>query len=230
MLFVVVVDTGDRLHARIVCGAGDHRVGIGLIPVQDAAHEGRDQEHAGVGAGSRLAESEQQGQVAVDALPLQLFGGADALPGGGGLDQDALAADAGLFIHTDQLARPLHGGVAVERQAGVHLGGNPSRHDGEYLATHIHREAVAAVGQLFLVGTPLGAGPVARCVQQSGVVGQGGGLQQQRGVGGGILRVKAPDGLDIAGVGHHVGHRLELFEFTHAWFSFTPGPAPRPGQ
>ena len=90
---VVGVDAPHRQHA----GIGLARVGpaAGLdVPVEDAADEGRDQERAGVGGGRRLDEREQQREVAVDALALQHLGGADALPGRGELDQDALAADA----------------------------------------------------------------------------------------------------------------------------------------
>ena len=47
--------------------------------------------HAGLGAGHGLGEAEQQGEVAVDAFLLEHLGGLDAFPGGGDLDQDALA-------------------------------------------------------------------------------------------------------------------------------------------
>ena len=62
-----------------------------LVPVVDAADERRDQRHAGLGAGHGLGEAEQQRQVAVDAFALEPLGGADAFPGAGDLDQDALA-------------------------------------------------------------------------------------------------------------------------------------------
>ena len=62
-----------------------------LVPVEDAAHERRDELDAGLGAGHRLGEGEEQREVAVDALLLEFGGGLDALPGGGDLDQDALA-------------------------------------------------------------------------------------------------------------------------------------------
>src|SRR5690606_2164632 len=40
----------------------------------------------------------------------------------------------------------------------------------------------------------------------------GGGLEQQRGVGGGVHRLEAGDGLDVAGVGDDGGQGAELFE------------------
>jgi hypothetical protein len=45
----------------------------------DLAGKGRDQEHRRVGAGHRLGQREQQGQVAVDMLALEGFGRPDAL-------------------------------------------------------------------------------------------------------------------------------------------------------
>ena len=64
------------------------------IPVVDPADERRDQRDARLGAGDGLGKAEEQRQVAVDALFLEPLGGADAFPGRGDLDQDALAIDA----------------------------------------------------------------------------------------------------------------------------------------
>jgi hypothetical protein len=47
--------------------------------------------HAGIGAGDRLRQREQQGQIAVDAFLFQHLRGAYAFPCGGDLDQHALA-------------------------------------------------------------------------------------------------------------------------------------------
>lgn len=51
-----------RLVALAVC--------VLLVPVQDAADEGRDQSDLGLGAGHGLSEREQQRHVAVDAVLL----------------------------------------------------------------------------------------------------------------------------------------------------------------
>ncbi len=56
------------------------------------------------GAGDGLMHTKQQRHVAVDAFLLQDLGGADAFPGGGELDEDALAGDAGLIVEGDDLA------------------------------------------------------------------------------------------------------------------------------
>jgi hypothetical protein len=50
----------------------------------------------------------------------QLFGGADAFPGGGDLDQHPVAADAGGFVQRDQLrARATVAAVSKDRRAST---------------------------------------------------------------------------------------------------------------
>lgn len=97
-LLVVLVDCLD---------GGDTGVGIlgvllllgGLVPVEDTADEGRDEEGAGLGGTDGLGEREEEGQVAVDAVvALEDLGGLDTLPGGGDLDQDAVLGDALLLV------------------------------------------------------------------------------------------------------------------------------------
>ena len=100
--FLVVVE--DLLHgfdARVVL-FGVVLLGVGFVPVQNAADEGGDEEGAGFGGGDGLDEREHEGQVAVDAvLALQLVGGLDAFPGRRELDQDAGFVDAFLFVELD---------------------------------------------------------------------------------------------------------------------------------
>ena len=96
-LLVVGIDLGHRSHAGIV------RTGVGglvpaaagrlLVPVVDAADEGRDQSNPRFAASHRLAQREQQRQVAMDAFVLENARRLDALPGGRDLDQHALAAE-----------------------------------------------------------------------------------------------------------------------------------------
>jgi hypothetical protein len=85
------------MHAGVL-GALEVLAGVFLVPVEDAADEGRNEGDAGLGRRDGLVQAEEQRQVAVDAFLLQDFGGADALPGGGDLDEDAVAADAGLVV------------------------------------------------------------------------------------------------------------------------------------
>ncbi|MNM93787.1 hypothetical protein D3C81_1061710 [compost metagenome] len=201
---VVVVDTSDRLHARVF-GAHVFLAGALLVPVVDTAHERRNQEHPGIGAGLGLGEGEQQGEVGLDAFLLQLLGGANAFPGRRQLDQHAVAANAGGFVQLDQLARLGQQRGFIERQAGIDLGGDTPRDDLEDARTHGHRELVA--GQ---VDITLGIGLY--LLEQLGVTRDGRRLEQQRRVGGGIDRFQAGDGVQVPGVGDHGGELLELFQ------------------
>lgn len=98
VLFVVVEDLHDGLDARVLLG-GVLLLGLGLVPVEDAADEGGDEESTGLGGGNSLHEGEHEGQVAVDAvLALQDVGGLDTLPGRGELDQHALLLDADFLV------------------------------------------------------------------------------------------------------------------------------------
>ncbi len=80
-------------------------------------------------------QAEEQSEVAVDSLALEDFGGLDALPGGGDLDEDTLAADAGLVVLRDDLARLRDGLVGVVGEARIDLGGDAAGDDGEDLAS-----------------------------------------------------------------------------------------------
>ena len=138
---VVVVDRADRLDAGILLALIVLAGGC-LVPVEDAADEGRDELHAGFGAGNGLGEGEQQGEVAVDAFLFEHFGGLDAFPGGGDLDEDAVAGVAFLFVGGDELARLGDGALGVERKAGVHFGGDAAGDDLEDFQAEEDQDAV----------------------------------------------------------------------------------------
>ena len=77
----------------------------------------------------------------MDPFALQLFGGADAFPGAGDLDEDALAADPGLLVQADELAGLGEGALGVEAEPGIDLGGDPAGNDLEDLAAEGRRRA-----------------------------------------------------------------------------------------
>ena len=141
-LLEVVVDPRHRRDARVLVGGDVRDAAFLLVPVVDAADERRDQRDPGLGAGDRLGEAEQQRQVAVDALVLELLGGPDALPGAGDLDQDALAVDARLLVHADQLAGLGQGALGVEAEAGIDLGRDAAGDDLEDLAAEVDEQLV----------------------------------------------------------------------------------------
>jgi hypothetical protein len=98
VLLVVVEDLNDGLDTGVVGGIV-LLLGVGLVPVEDTADEGRDEVGTGLGGGNGLGKGEHEGQVAVDAvLGLELVGGSDALPGGSELDENALLVNTGLLV------------------------------------------------------------------------------------------------------------------------------------
>ncbi len=145
MTLVVLVDGLDRLHARVVVAAEVGLRLIGLVPVEDTTDEGRDQRHAGIGTGLGLGEAEQQRQVGADAFALELLGGANAFPGGGGLDQDAFLTDAIGGVALDDAVRATDGLVGIEGQTGADLGGDIARHQAGDLGTDIHGHGIDGI-------------------------------------------------------------------------------------
>ena len=141
----VIEDLGHGDHARIL------RAGIALtarallVPIKDAPHERGNQRDTGLGTGHRLGETEQQGEIAMNAILLETLGGADPLPGGGDLDQHPLTPDSGLFIKTDQLMGLRHRGLGVVAQARVHLGGHAAGHDLEDLLAEGHADLIESL-------------------------------------------------------------------------------------
>ena len=88
----------DGLDTGVLLGGVVALVG-GLVPVEDTANEGRDEEGTGLSGSNGLDQREHEGQVAVDAvLELQDVGGLDTLVGGGNLDQDAVLGDTLLLV------------------------------------------------------------------------------------------------------------------------------------
>ena len=204
-LLVVLEDPRDRENAGVL-GRGVALLAGGLlVPVEDAAHEGRDQLHLGVGAGDGLGEGEQQRQVAADAVLAEQARGLDALPGGGDLDQDPVAVDAGGLVERDEMPGLGDGGVGVEAEARVDLGGDATGDDLEDLAAEGHREAVQGGVDIAAVLPH----PVERPVHQVGVLGHGRRLQQQARVGRRVARLEGLDALEVASIGDDEGVSLE---------------------
>ncbi len=199
------IDAHDRRNPGIVLERNVVDLARLLVPVVDAADEGRDERDAGLGAGDGLGEGKQQGQVAVDALFLEPLGGADALPGAGDLDQDALRANPGLGVEGDQLFGLDHGRLGVEGKSGVDLGRYPP---GDVFKDFAPEADEKLVDHRLRIGAGLGQGGVdQRAVAR--VLRRG---EEQRRIGGRVLRFPACDGVDIAGVGNDDGVRFEGVE------------------
>ena len=209
MLFEVVIDIAHRFHPRIFL----HHVRLQrfarLIPVINTPNERGDEINPGLGAGPGLGEGKQQRQVAVDPLFLQHLRGADPLPGGCQLDQDPRLINAHLLIQRHQMASLLDTFLAVEGEPGVHLGGDPSGNAFEDLRAKIDRQLIAGVSHLRFAAATLFFGPGDSVVDEAAIGRQAGGLQQQRGVGGGVFRMVVADGFDVSAVGDHRGELLD---------------------
>ena len=105
VLLVVVVDLADGLNARVILifvgGSGL----VLLVPVQDTADEGRNEGDTSFGASYGLAETEQEGEVAVNVfIALEFTGSLDTLPGRCDLNENAFLGDADGFIKLDQVS------------------------------------------------------------------------------------------------------------------------------
>ena len=71
----------------------------GLVPVEDTADEGGDEESTGLSGSDGLDQGEHEGQVGVDAVvTLEDLGGLDTLPCRGDLDEDTVLGDALLCV------------------------------------------------------------------------------------------------------------------------------------
>ena len=93
-----------------------------FVPVCDAANKWRDQKRINIRTGNRLGHAKEEGKVTVDAFLLQNFGGSNAFPGRGELDENPVFADAARRVIRDDFARTGDGCVCVKGQAGVHFG------------------------------------------------------------------------------------------------------------
>ena len=167
-----------------------------------------------------LMETEEQRHVAVDALLLEDLGGLDAFPGGGELDENAIAGDAGLVVQGDDGARLGDGLVDVVGEAGVDLGGDAAGDDVENLATEGDFEGPEGLrGDVLVRGT--GTGILAHLLQH--VIDDGlilgllcGGGDQRR-IRGGVLRLELLDRVEVAGVGDDGGVCHEAVRVTMPW-------------
>ena len=218
---VVGIDLRHRQHARVFLRRVGSATGVLLVPVKNATNEGRDQRHAGLGAGHRLMQPEKQRQVAMDTFFFQHRRGLNTFPGRGDLDQDAFPRNTGGFVLGDQFAPLGDGRLGIERQARIDFGGHPPGNDLEDFEPEGHRQPVEGQRN-HLCRRRAGAAIAPRLGQR--VVDDGLVLRHlrrrgnQRRIGRGIARRKGFDRPDIAGIGHHHGHLLELFQQTSRHF------------
>ncbi|MND57152.1 hypothetical protein D3C80_482750 [compost metagenome] len=212
MLAKVLQDAAHRVHARLFIRRINN-VWIGLaVPIKNAPYERRDQISPHFSAGPRLDEVEDQRQVALDAVRLQHFRSTHAFPGGGQFDQDAVPTDTGLFVQLDQAPGLGNTRHAIEGKTGIHFGRHASRHKLKNLFAHRNHQAVAGFINGILDADAQATHVTQDLFDQSVVLTGLHCLQNQRRVGGRILRRKAADRVEIAGIGYHNAVLSQLFK------------------
>ncbi len=115
------------------------------------------------------------------------------------------------LIELDQPLGAGDAGAAIKTQARIHFGRDPPRNEGQNLATKTHQQPVHQFIQ--------GAAPEARhgLQQQRAVIGLLHRLEDQRRVGGGVLRLVGLNLFEVAAIGHHGGELFQGIELVHAF-------------
>ncbi|CCJ77799.1 hypothetical protein BN135_2863 [Cronobacter muytjensii 530] len=203
VLFVVLVDFRHGNHARIFLRRILFLVRVGFVPVENTAHERRDQVNARFSARTRLREGEQQSQVTVDAFFFKLLGGADALPGRSELDQNAIVADASVVVEFDQAPGFSDAAFGVIGETRVHFGRDTARDKLQDFQTDVHRQLVSRVYHLLSAIAALAFRPGHRVVDQFAVFRDLCGVKDQRRVSRGILRLVQLHCRDVSSVSNH---------------------------
>jgi hypothetical protein len=193
-LLVVVEDLLDRLDTGVLL-LGVLLLGGGLEPVKDTANEGGDEVSTSLSGTNGLDEREHKGEVGVNAVvTLEDLSSLDTLPGGSNLDQDAVLGDALLAVKLDQVESLVDGGFGVERVTGVDLGRDLSGDDLENLLTELNEETVESIVNLLVDRATLLLGVVDGNIDQLSILLLLGGCEDERRVGGGILRLVLANG------------------------------------
>ena len=199
VFLVVAVDLGNGLHAGIFIA---DVIGVVLLfePVVDATDEGGDELDSGFGTSDGLGEGEEESEIAVDAFLLEFFSSLDAFPSGSDLDEDAVARDALGLVGGDELFGFRDGGCGVEGKTGVDFGGNTTRNDLEDLKAEEDEDAVEDGFDQSVTGLAGFLEFLDSLLNDAAILGLAGSLKDERGVGGGILRLVFLHGGEVPSV------------------------------
>ena len=143
---------------------------------------------------------------------MQHLGGTNPLPGGGNLDQDALAADSGLLVETDEITGFIKGSGSIKGETGIDLGADAARYDFQNLQSKEDQRIIDDLVEMNGAGKCRALVIGNRLVEQTAVFRLKNRFENQRGVGRGILRCKFPNGFKISRVGNNGGELLKVFE------------------
>ncbi|MPN48117.1 hypothetical protein SDC9_195721 [bioreactor metagenome] len=89
-----------------------------------------------------MCHRKQQGEVTTDSFLFYNFGRLNAFPGRSKLDQHPFTRDAYRLVKGNYFAGFAHGALGIEGQTGIHLGGNTSGNNFEYLKSEVNRQFV----------------------------------------------------------------------------------------
>ncbi len=145
----------------------------------------------------------------MDTAVLQATRSLYALPGSRHLDKHPVNVNAFGLIKLNDAFATGEGGVAVKTQSGIDLCRHPARDDGQNLAAKAHQQAVHGFVQGPATEFGHGVG------QQWLVIGLLYGLENERWVGGRVLRLEGVQLLEIPGVRNDGGVLFERFELIH---------------
>ena len=144
---------------------------------------------------------------------LKHFRCANPFPGRRHLDEHTIAANTRIVIKPDQFLGFGDGRLGIEREARVDLCADDTRNHLIDLGSDADRKAVDLVRHSLLRRR--------ECCDFVSEFWQRRGLEQQRGIGGGVGGFKPRDGLEITRIGHDRGHGAQLFQLVHitSWAS-----------
>ena len=209
--FVIGINGAHGLDAGVL-GRREIFAGALLIPVQNPAHEGRDQFGFGLGAGDGLRQGEEQRHIAIDSFALKDFGGANAFPRGSDFNQDPLARNAVLRVERDKPARLFDQTGCIKGQPGVGLSGDTARNQLENLHAEEDQEQIHDIFRHGLFVEIGFSGLSERVVHDIFIFRHLGSLENEAWVRGGIRGRVGFERGKIAGIGHDFGEALELLK------------------
>jgi hypothetical protein len=193
-LLVVVEDLLDRLDTRVLL-LGVLLLGGGLEPVKNTADEGGNKVSASLGGTNSLDEREHQGEIGVDTVvTLEDLSSLDTLPCGSDLDQDAVLGDALLAVELNKVESLVDGGFGIERVTSVDLCGDLTGDDLENLLAELNKETVEGIINLLVDRAALLLSIVDGDIDQLGVLLLLRSSEDERRVGGSILRLVLANG------------------------------------
>src|ERR1017187_7534970 len=148
----------------------------------------------------------------MNAFSFELLGGANALPGAGELDENALRADASRLVKRDEFTALGDAAFGIEAQARGYFGGYAPRSHVQNLASEQHEEAIDKLLGHFLVAAAAFGSQLRGFIDKAPVLWHLRGMIQEGRVSGGVLGMVPGDRLDISRVGHNSGVSLQRLQ------------------